>query len=231
MPRKEPLQNSTKDATKSRPTQMLAYPTKLLFIHIPKTGGNSVKKTLGIRTTHHQITTFPLDSRKECFTFCFVRNPWDRLVSSFHYFLQYPRNKPHNPNSELTKKTCADFTEFCRFLRRTPVEDKIIPDSRMHYGAQMKPQCFWIRNENGEIDIDFIGRYERINEDFQELCRRAQVDPVQLCHINHSEHRPYYEYYTKETREIVAEMYREDIEEFGYSFPLTCDNHILPRDG
>ena len=41
---------------------------------------------------------------------------------------------------------------------------------------------------------------------------------VRLAHSNASEHADYRTYYTKETRNIVAEIYRDDIDRFGFQF-------------
>ena len=62
---------------------------RCFFIHIPRTGGNSIASTiLDGRTAHTPYFVYQRaypDEFDEFFKFCFVRNPWDRLVSAYFY--------------------------------------------------------------------------------------------------------------------------------------------------
>ena len=75
----------------------------------------------------------------------------------------------------------------------------------------------WLKDEFGNIEIDFIGRFETIDEDFKELCKELDAH-LELPHLNKTKHAPYQEYYDEETKRIVADHFAEDIEKFGYSF-------------
>ena len=75
----------------------------------------------------------------------------------------------------------------------------------------------YVTNENGKVMVDFLGRYERLEQDFAAACDRIGIAP-RLPHLNKSDRNSYQIYYTPETRDIVATLCRRDIELFGYSF-------------
>lgn len=137
------------------------------------------------------------------FKFAFVRNPWDWFVSQHFYNLQ----KQYATHDDTRPFTPEDILRTYNFLRRY----KGVP------WASSACQNGFLCDEDGNILVDFLGRFEHLAEDFAKVQSRLEVQ-LTLAHINSSAHRQYRLYYTNETRELVGALYRRDIEIFGYDF-------------
>jgi hypothetical protein len=76
----------------------------------------------------------------------------------------------------------------------------------------------WITDGSGNIILDYVARFERLEEDWRIICNRIGVDAIPLPHENRSERVHYREYYDQETRDQVAKRFSWSIEQFGYEF-------------
>jgi hypothetical protein len=194
-----------------------------IYIHIPKTAGNSVSyaldrlpgstpQTVRIRNRKHikarELRRYVRDDMWEaCFKFAFVRNPWDLMVSSYHWWLRKAPRWPANDRAVAEIRGLGDFTGF------------------MHsrYGKKMINQlegCMfdWIADENDVLLLDYIARFETLQEDWREICLRIGAPHSPLPHLNQIERKSYRDYYTDETREFVAWRFRKTIDTFGYTY-------------
>lgn len=104
---------------------------------------------------------------------------------------------------------------FAEWVKKTygPDKDPFYYNNPKAFQAQVE----WLKNDDGKIDIDFIGKFETINKDFEQIKTRIGLE-AELPHLNASKRAGYQSYYDAETREIVANWFREDIEAFGYQF-------------
>jgi len=219
-----------------------------VFLHVPKTGGVSVTRALrrakltfefdrevsiwprlrehaaGGALVRRLKSVYPINTvagfsevhvpasvlfdltdsavRREYFTFAFVRNPWDLVVSTYHYW------RTVFASDERLGRLDPDFPplldgDFSQFVRLFPI-----------VGSD---QTAFLSDAHGEIVPSFIGRMERLDEDFAEICRRLGI-AAELGRENTTEHGPYREYYTEETRAAVAQHFARDIAAFGYRF-------------
>jgi hypothetical protein len=206
---------------------------QIIFIHVPKCAGTSMTAAFqSSRLNLRLIGNIPNDDRarygitctrwwhhlpaielmrinpdtewSKYFKFAFVRNPWDRMVSV--YFDQQKRTKEsdyyrkHNPKVVEIFKSSPSFVEWV--------------DSGFY---SMRPQVDYILDSKQNVFVDFIGRFEKLKEDFEGICRRIGIS-VELPHKNKTDHEFYRTYYTAETREIVRRKFHADIELLGYSF-------------
>ena len=135
-------------------------------------------------------------SIKDIFKFVFVRNPWDRLVSMY-----FDKNKN---NSFLKPKNITTFEEFILFLTKINIS-KCNP----HYVLQTTRFSI--------SDMDFVGRFENFNEDFDFVCEEINI-PKNNLHRNKSEHESYESYYNSKTRSLVDKIYQRDIQILDYKF-------------
>ena len=119
--------------------------------------------------------------------------------------------RPPNSFFGYVLERARNFEEF--ILRCT---DEIAdPDGRKYI---FRNQIDYLVDENGIIIVDYIGRFERLQEGFDEVCRRLGRTPVALPRMNASQHVAYTEYYTPAMAETVARHYARGIEKFGYRF-------------
>jgi len=137
----------------------------------------------------------------ELFSFSFVRNPWDRMVST--YCSPDPDMVQHARTAGV-ELTGLDFPEF---VRRVDAVEHI----------HLLPQHRFVTDRQGRVAVDSLGRFETLAQDFESLRRTLQVDAA-LPHENASEHIHFREYHTGETRDAVARRYRQDIDLFDYRF-------------
>ena len=176
------------------------YLQNYLFIHINKTGGRSIETALGCvyehKTARQKRREVGAAVWDEKFTFAFVRNPWDRVVSQYFYRRQ-------------TEQGAEDLS-FEDWVRRVYAEQD--PQLRSRE-VLFLPQSDWVTDENGDYLVDFVGRFERFEEDFQHVCDRIGV-AKSLPHKNKSSRGDYRAYYTDETAGIVARYFAEDIDRF-----------------
>jgi hypothetical protein len=183
------------------------YRLDYIFIHINKTGGTSIEKALGVPLDHKTAIEVRdiIGPRRwnERFSFAFVRNPWDKVVS--HYSYRIATNQ-----TGMGENTIA-FDDWVRLAYR---------DRDPEYFDKPKmflPQYEWVADENGQVIVDFIGRFERINEDFATVAQKLGRQ-LSLPHVKSSKRTDYREYYTDESAEIILEYFMRDIEYFGYAF-------------
>jgi hypothetical protein len=194
---------------------ILSHKYNFIFIAIPKTGTTSVQRRFelmnlegtNICNTREPNLTQPkplftkhipaIELKQKCekfdqyFKFSFVRNPYARAVSWVFYHLR-------NENYDLENYS------FSELILRCP-----------HW--IWYPQHRWIYS-NGNNLMNFVGKIESLQQDFNIVCDKIGIPQQKLPHINKSNHKHYTEYYDNETRKMVSERYAEDIEFFGYKF-------------
>ena len=140
--------------------------------------------------------------------FSIVRNPWDRVVSLFAW---EARNNPSlKPPRRFYHRLGLHFNEFRE--TRGWFREFVTGD--------------WTTNDrfyliDGALCVDYVIRYERLAQDFEELCRRVGLPSIALPHLKAGMRHPergYTDYYDETSRSIVSERHENDIRLFGYEF-------------
>lgn len=227
---------------------MICHAFKCVFVHIPKVAGQSIEQffmnqlgldwkegrealllqnndnpALGTEKLAHLTAAEYVDcghmTRQDFnayFKFSFVRNPWSRILSEYRY-----RNYFHHHS----------FRDFVLNKMPKPGFD----DKYRH----VMPQYQMLHDAEGKLLVDFVGRFETLQQDFARVCARLGISDDQLPHRNPSNkksrdfkrrfknilfnngenrHHGLTDFYDDVTRDAVADYYRIDIETFGYQF-------------
>ena len=182
-----------------------------VFVHIPKTGGMSVQKWLLDNTKSYitkgskHYTLQGLEQKYGSFDFSFatVRNPWDWCVSWYFFRRDRALRRMQNPKNkgkfslEYNQKVLEDFEKgFDYFIETTT----------------LKPQSDRIQ------DINKIIKLETIDTDIIPIAKRFTIT-AKIPIINKSvRNKDYRLYFNSNTKNIVYEKFKKDIELFEYSF-------------
>lgn len=208
---------------------MIAHPLKAVFVHIPKTAGQSVEQIflslLGLdqqsrpalllrekrdyeqgppRLSHltaHEYTQHGFLSEQqfdEFFSFAFVRNPWSR-VQSFYSYLKFDEKM-----------------SFAQFVL-DELQEQIQSEKN---GWFVKPQAEYILDSNNAQLVDFVGRFENLQTDFDQVMKQLGLPKAELPVTNYSLRMisdvERSNTYDSSTIDKVAQLYARDIDLFGY---------------
>jgi hypothetical protein len=197
---------------------MISHNKKFIFLHLPKTGGTSINSSLssyckhpandsnsGAFSKHARIETMynniGKDKFDEYFKFTIVRNPWDRILSLYFWGTQI------KPNRGIQQNWITE-DNFSSWIKTTFVKDKLY---------QIWPNQIDLMSMNKKNTIDFTGRFENLETDWNYICNKLGVDN-ELKFLYSTKHKPYYEYYDTESIEIINKFYTNDIKTFNYEF-------------
>jgi chondroitin 4-sulfotransferase 11 len=203
---------------------MISHPHRCIFVHIPKTAGNSVNRVFGVDWQNHKdlaryAAELPPDIFSTYFKFAIVRNPWDRLYSDYNY----QRKKSRAKESKLflfdSGGRQRDFAAWVETALAEPdfYEPRQWGGEVSSHIHRWSPQLDWI-SLNGTAAVDFVARMETLDRSFPTVCRRVGLPEQRLPHRNGRLHLHYSRSYDRTTRELVASYYAKDIAAFGYEF-------------
>ena len=137
------------------------------------------------------------------YKFAFVRNPWDWQVSMYHFILQEPSHVRHQ-----LVKSMASFEDYL---------DWVVDTKNPYARGASKFQKDMVTDGEGNLIVDFVGRFETLEQDFHHICQVLNLE-ASLPHINRTSHRNFQDYYTERTRQLLGNHFKDDIELFGYTF-------------
>ncbi len=198
---------------------MVRWPEhRLIYVRVPKCGNTSISKALPDGEKCRLSSTRLGGTHSGWTVFSFVRNPWDRLISTYFQKVDLERANPakmidgvYQGFRKLGMPVRPDmsFEEFAELACSIP-DDK----TDKHLRSQ---SSFLVRD--GRIVPHFVGKLEWMNDDWKILTTKAGVS-AELPHLNRTRHEHYSAYY-RDARILnrVGDRYRADIEHFGYDAP------------
>lgn len=199
------------------------------FVDIPRTSSSSIKAELGRRFgpgygksnpvlgEHVSQQLFedhiPAERMRQIlgekswdalYTFTFVRNPFDRVQSLYHYLKKF---------DEIPERW--DFTEFIQ--RLVDADDKT---PYLGYHGLRYDASDFILDQCGNILVDDVFRYEDRNAGIKSISEKIGFPELGQLHILNAspKDRNYRELYNDASRELVSKRFAKDIELFDYSF-------------
>ena len=207
---------------------------KAIYFNIPKVASTSIRKIIveilnlnqkwiDLSVLHKR--DFPFIKRKYLNTkynnyikFCFVRNPYDRLVSCYNNRVlresvtKWGYIKWVHVNF-LSLWNFYAWMSFREFVEEICKIDDINADP--HFKSQYKILSYKWKI----IDLNFIWKFENLNKDFNKLTNLLWIkEKIKLPHLMKSEHKHYRSYYDNATKKLVEERYKKDLELFNYKF-------------
>ena len=200
---------------------MLSLKNNFLFIHIHKTGGNSIQFALLPYADDH-LEELPHSFKTKDFEVKNAQFPTLRKHSSLRDYQQVLNETIFE---RLYKFACV----------RNPWERLISfyfsphrggqPWSREHFIEMMDlvpPASDMLITQDGssQVKVDFVMKFEHLSRDFEHVCKQIGLPPIKLPHRNSSQRRQYLHYYDKPLAALVEERYAADIECFNYTNPF-----------
>ena len=203
---------------------------KFIFIHIPKTAGTSIRHILkqhenpsyGAEFNFHESALdvkrrISSDIFDNSYKFAFIRNPWDRMYSFYKYLISgkfnvyIPELVPYHHWKEIGFKRWLLEEEFYIPSHKLPTPD-MVP-------MQRKDMLSWISDDNGNLLVDFIGRFENIKEDYRTIAAHLDLEKKRLPRRNKSKRKhDYRTEYDNEMIDFVEFQFKRDINAFNYTF-------------
>ena len=174
-----------------------------IFVHIPKTGGVSVAKSLfGSHVASHTplhmyLALYGGRQFDAMYKFCFVRNPWTRVASAYQ-FLKAGGLTEADRAWALTH--LGEFTSLDDFVTRGLPRDEV--RKWVHFRSQTD---FLIDPRTGGVGVDFLGRFERLEKDFDTIAKRLGL-VRELPHLNKTNDRAKPKL-SQSSIEVIAELY------------------------
>jgi Sulfotransferase family len=200
---------------------MISFQKRFLFVHIPKTAGNSIQSVL---CNYSEDELVALRGEQDGIERFGLRNPKYKI-------------KKHSTLAEY--RSALGETQFGNLYRFTCVRN---PWDRMvsyYFTPTQKAEAWdrkkfrkiisralsvadYLRLNKGEGDpfgnVDYVMRFENLADDFRTVCAALDISPTILPQYNRSNRKHYSKYYDDELRELVDERFAAEIERFGYTF-------------
>lgn len=206
---------------------IVSHEKKFVFVAVPKTGTHSVRHALRDHMgaddmeqarlfveksfpipelaqlghghlSFEQVRPFLGEEKFSTYLkFAFVRNPFDRFISYCAFVTSREGSFERNPQQVMR-----------HFLYTAPPRNHII----------FKPQHSFLVGSDGELQTDFLGKVETMQDSYDKLADKLGIATTCLDHVNRSRRSDYRSYYDQELIDGVARFYARDLELFGYDY-------------
>ncbi len=200
---------------------MISLQKRFLFVHIPKTAGNSIQSSL---RDYSEDQLVPLRKEQDGIERFGLRNP-NYNIKKHSTLAEYRDALGNAQFGNLYKFTCVR-NPWDRMVSYyfTPTQSPETWDQKKFRKMIFKAVSVadYLRLDNCEQDpfanVDYIMRFENLADDFRTVCGTLGISPATLPQYNRSNRKHYSKYYDDELRELVHTRFAAEIERFGYAF-------------
>jgi hypothetical protein len=200
---------------------MISFQKRFLFVHIPKTAGNSIQSVL---RDYSEDELVALRSEQDGVERFGLRNPNYR-IKKHSTLAEYRAALGEARFAELYKFACVR-NPWDRMVSYyfTPTQSAVAWDQEKFRNVIVKamPVADYLRLNEGDDDpfenVNYIVRFENLVDDFRTVCQVLGISPTTLPQYNRSNREHYSRYYDDELRELVRARFAAEIERFGYTF-------------
>ena len=211
---------------------------KAIYLITPKVASSSIKKVVSriidIKIKKEIVNSeykeenihnlnFPFIKKsnihryKDYYKFAFVRNPYDRLVSCYkNKIKKEPINK--FPFIDWVHEWFLYSWNFYNWMSFKNFVKEIIKIKEEDCDSHFKSQHIFLTDKKWNLITSFIWKFENLESDFQKICSKLNIKWFKLPHLMKSNHKSYKDYYDEETKKLVTERYKKDLELFNYNF-------------
>lgn len=209
---------------------LISHQSRCIFAHVPKCAGSSIKKILELDCIIPPYWHCSWEEAREIlgeeilhtyFKFAIVRNPWDRVISAWQMFEQKPwcyhQNYSLKEFLKIVRDESINYIAHYKNLLEMKLWEKS-PENIRHHTLPCLHPYYGLVDRSGQIQVDFIGRFETLDRDFQKICQHLNIPALSLPKNNATEHHHYSQYYDNELSQCVSDYYQADIKTFQYQF-------------
>ncbi len=200
---------------------MISFQKRFLFVHIPKTAGNSIQSVL---RDYSEDELVALRSEQDGVERFGLRNPKYK-IKKHSTLSEYRDALGETQLGQLYKFTCVR-NPWDRMVSYyfTPTQNPAMWGRKKFKKVIVKavPVADYLSLVKGEEDpfanVNYIMRFENLGDDFRIVCAALGISPAALPQYNRSNREHYSRYYDDELRELVRTRFAAEIERFGYTF-------------
>jgi len=216
---------------------MLSIQKRFLFIHVPKTGGNSLQNILRHYSEDEIVILAPHQDGIERFEVRNKQYPVTKHSTLAHYQAILDRELYQSLFKFATIRNPWDMMisfyfsphrgvqafkrqQFLALIRGTAPLRHYITEKPQPTGGAPTADATKLTTDSRRLDenIDFLIRFEHLESDFRTVCERLDIPFSPLPQRNRSVHAHYSTYYDDELREIVGAKFHEEIALGNYTF-------------
>lgn len=231
----------------------VCFEKKYIFIHIPKTGGTTIASRLKIPSGMHAFSRSKLRiSVEECFytddhipawilkkikpnefgeyyKFSFVRNPYDRAISEFFWFISDKLEKVNNVEIE-NEKNIKNW-----LLNKKPLNEEVLKSyfdkwiktyfNKKNFDRKLSQKSYLFNKEKTKMLVDDVYKFEDFESEFERLCKKINFSksPNSILSVSKDSKIEIDRniLLTSENKDHIYSLFKEDFDAFGYSKEYT----------